>query len=472
MSSFTIASQAMEALKCWGNHPCLVELSSGRNPRSVDADTLRTEILDASRQFAVWGVRPGVPVGLFLENSVDFIVTMLALAHLGAILVFGKLEYRALELGEFFSNADPPLVIAELSHLETLRPFLSGRTVVSRSESGLSLSQAGPPRLQGVDLPDDIASINYTYRGYGYPLGAMVSHQQYLHGARVLQDGLQARCGDSMLYSLPMSHIFSLVGCIMVPILYRITGVIARTIHPRILFEAIGQLGIQHITAVPELYTLMRRAKKESLALASLEVFVCGGSVLADDEFRAIQQTFGIEILHGYGLTEFTPVSRNIRGTGRSGTVGPVCDGLECRIGDGSADQLGEILVRAASPNCSLISIGYYRRDFETRQAWSQGWFHTGDIGRFDGDHLVFTIEKKNTCKVNGVLVDLEEVRRALCLDADIADAVITVASGCLVADVTPARRFDPDVKRRQLRKALQLQLAGYKLPRTINFPF
>ena len=461
----TIASAALDALQRWGNHPCLVELSGAKTALPVTADELRNRILDASAQLSRWGLQRGTLVALFLANSVDYVVILLALVRLKAVPVLGKLEYRSLELNEVFENSDPPVVISEQHHLSLLEPYLRGRTVISRTDQAVRLVQQRTEPAEPADLADDVASVNYTYRGYGYPLGALVSHQQYLDGARVLQEeGLQAAYGDRMLYSIPMSHIFTLVGCIMVPLLYGLTGVIAQTIHPRVLFDAINELKIQHVTAVPELYALLRRAAGDSMRLPSLQAFVCGGSVLTDSEYHALRGAFGVEVLHGYGLTEFTPVSRNSRGKARAGTVGPVCQGVECRIDAKDGSAAGEILVRAGS-----MSRGYYRRQRESQQSRAGDWLRTGDIGHFDGDHLIFDTEQKLTCKVNGVIVDLEEVRRALCLDPDIAEATVRAYRNSVEADIVPARHFELDNKIPQIRASLRQLLAPYKVPRSIK---
>jgi long-subunit acyl-CoA synthetase (AMP-forming) len=129
--------------------------------------------------------------------------------------------------------------VSEIQHLPLLKPYLSGLIVIGHSHQRFRLCQSDEPRPASQNIPNDIASINYTYRGNGYPLGAMISHAQYLHGAKVLQDGLQGQSGEKMLVILPMAHIFTLVGCILVPLLYRMTSVIACTLHPRHLFRYI-----------------------------------------------------------------------------------------------------------------------------------------------------------------------------------------------------------------------------------------
>ena len=421
-------------LRDWGDHPALVEETPGVPPRVLSAGELREGIQEAANFLTKAGIEARVPVALVLDNSIAFVRVFLALLRIGALPVPLKPEYRQLELLEIFANARPWAVIAEKQYLGILREHLEKRTVISCNADMLHLEQEMPHKLEPATVAEDVASLNYTYRGYGYPLGAMVPHDQYLHGARVLQDGLQGCRGERMLFNLPMSHIFSLVGCILVPLLYQITAVIARTMHPRHLFRIIEERRIDHITAVPEIYMLLHRLKDPSREAPSLKVFVSGGSRLSAEEYSHIRQAFGVEVLHGYGLTEFAPASRNMRGHARAGTIGPLCDSVEACIETPDTLGNGEILLK--SPN---ICRGYYAGPEETREAFRGGWFLTGDLGRFDGDHLIFAGEKKRTCKVNGNMVDLEEVRRAILLDREIGEAEVRHEDGSLKAWISIA---------------------------------
>ncbi len=235
----------------------------------------------------------------------------------------------------------------------------------------------------------------------------MVPHVQYFQGAKVLQSGLQALPKEKMLIILPMSHIFTLIGCIFVPLLHEITSVITNTMHPRKLFEIIDDVKINHIIAVPEIYLLLEKFKDLTRELPSLKVFVCGGSSLSRENYYRIKKAFDIDLLHGYGLTEFTPVSRNIRGQARAGTVGPLCENVECKIVSDANNQTGEILLKTDD-----MFRGYYRNPSVTEEAFEGAWFKTGDLGRMEDGHLIFEKEKKKTRKVNGNMVDLEELER------------------------------------------------------------
>ena len=407
-----IIEEIFRSLDGWGEHPVFIELISNQKPVYTEAKEFKQKIIETVNFLEESGIKKNYLVPIFLENSVDFICCFLGLMKIGAKPIPVKLEYRKIELDKIFKNSQPQAVIAEASHLKIIKPYLAQKIVITRENGKLKLHQKTIKKIKPAKISDEIASINYTYRGIGYPLGAMVPHVQYIHGAKVLQAGLQAKPKEIMLIILPMSHIFTLIGCIFVPILNGITSVIANTMHPRKIFKLINEFKINHITAVPEIYLLLEKFKDMPGKLHSLKVFVCGGSSLSHKDYYRIKKAFNIDLLHGYGLSEFTPASRNIRGEARAGTVGPLCENIECKIISKDKNKTGEILIKT-----DYMFRGYYKNPKVTKEAFEGDWFKTGDIGRMKDGHLIFEKEKKKTRKVNGNMVDLEELERIIKLN-------------------------------------------------------
>jgi long-chain acyl-CoA synthetase len=110
-----------------------------------------------------------------------------------------------------------------------------------------------------------------------------------------------------------------------------------------------------------------------------------------------------LPVYEGYGLSETSPViSINYPGHTKLGTVGPVLGGVTVKLGDEIPDEDGEagreILVKG--PN---VSPGYYHLEDENREAFKDGWFHSGDLGAIDEDgYLRITGRKKNLFKTSG----------------------------------------------------------------------
>jgi long-subunit acyl-CoA synthetase (AMP-forming) len=242
-----------------------------------------------------------------------------------------------------------------------------------------------------------------------------------------------------------------------------LTGAIATTLNPNLLWGFIRDFRIDYITSVPEIYELLGRLRNPGTELPSLKALVSGGSTLTSGGYERIRSAFSIDVLHGYGLTEFTPVSGNMRGMARKATVGPIGMGVECRIASPVADGSGEIQIKAPA-----MTREYYHRPRESGEAILQGWFRTGDLGRMDEEHLVFLRELKQTRKVNGNIVDLQEIVRALRMDPEVAEAEVFWEDNALSARIATCANIDFLEKAQKLKTFLRGIVADYKIPKRI----
>jgi long-chain acyl-CoA synthetase len=313
-------------------------------------------------------------------------------------------------------------------------------------DKGRSVYSDQPDLYDGLwraATPDDLATILYTSGSTGDPKGVMLTHKNLttnvLNSARWLH--LDGRRELALTY-LPFTHIFEravwyLYGHTGATIAYAESIDTVATnlaeVHPTAMtsvprmFEkiytkiverglsagfpkrqiflwslAVGRRWAERNDRGARIGFLLSLAHRIADALVfkkwrealggKIRVLISGGAPLAP-EIAYLFLAAGMPVLQGYGLTETSPsVSCNTEKRNRIGTVGPVMDGVSVRI---AFD--GEILVKG-----DTVMKGYCRAA-DNDEAFTDGWFRTGDIGHIDADgFLVITDRKKDLLKTSG----------------------------------------------------------------------
>jgi long-chain acyl-CoA synthetase len=119
---------------------------------------------------------------------------------------------------------------------------------------------------------------------------------------------------------------------------------------------------------------------------------------------KEFDQRFGVNILEGYGLSETSPVAtfNVLYRPKKVGSIGVAIYGVDVRVFDEAnrelpAGEVGEIVIRG--PN---VMKGYYKRPEATAEAFSGGWFHSGDMGRMDEESYFFVVDRKKDMIIRG----------------------------------------------------------------------
>lgn len=202
---------------------------------------------------------------------------------------------------------------------------------------------------------------------------------------------------------------------------------------------------------------------------------------------RAIEAFPGVELVHSYGLTETSPILTTLgwdqhlaglEGGDRLRSVGRPLVGVELRIvddagNDAAPGEAGEIVVRG--PN---VSPGYLDRPEETRAAFREGWFHTGDVGRVDEEgHLYVVDRKKDVVITGGENVWSTEVEAVLYTHPDVVEAAVVGVPDetwgeVLLAVIVPAPGSDlaSGEGEAALIAHCRRHIGGYKVPRRYRF--
>ena len=195
-------------------------------------------------------------------------------------------------------------------------------------------------------------------------------------------------------------------------------------------------------------------------------MLISGGSYLCRKDHEYIAQQFKVEVLNGYGLTECAPVTGNIRNQEKFGSIGKICNGLNCKISKSADSQSGEILIETGKS-----FLGYLNKPSETAEVMDGEWFKTGDRARLIEGYVMFEGEMKQTRKVNGQIVDLREVEIALRKTGMVSNATVRGSTNHIHADVELFNNSGMKEREilRKIRNALKGLIASYKIPRTMQ---
>ncbi|MDD5035329.1 MAG: long-chain fatty acid--CoA ligase [Methylococcaceae bacterium] len=395
----------------------LVSADGGMDYQTLD---LQSDRLAAA--LAQEGVVKGDRIGLYCMNCAFFVVAYVGILKAGATVVPINLLLNPAEVAYILDDAGAKALIyhaafAEMAvHLRNSVVSLKfsigmgGETEGAKRWEDMLKGDAPAPKIE-FDAAEDIAAILYTSGTTGKPKGAMLTHANLLANTSSVQEAMQFRPGeDTVLVVLPMFHAFAATvgmlstlfcGCTIAPLVRFEPELVARTIHETRATIFLG---------VPSMFTLLLRLKPESVALLeSLRFCVSGGAALPVEVLQRFEALFGKTIYEGDGPTECSPVTcvNPNGGPTKPGTVGLPIPGVEMRIvGEVGVEpllsgQVGEIAVRG--PN---VMKGYWNRPDDTREAFRDGWFLTGDLGTEDEDGYFSIVDrKKDLIIVNGMNV-------------------------------------------------------------------
>jgi long-chain acyl-CoA synthetase len=432
------------------------------------------------------GIKEGERVAIILPNCQEYVYSLFAVWALNAIAVPLKMQFTLYELNQFFHNCQPRAVILtdELANQmlkENPRLIEGKELILLRTKDHKSFLQAllcfshiwtlQHKPLEIKDKENQTATINYSYMGFGYPLGVCLSQENLWAG---LSRGIyftESNQDSRILCALPIFHILSLTGCILVPLFTPAAIILTNDTIPAHLFRTIIDYEANFIFGVPTLYlSLLHSYNPKIYQMHTLKAGITGASLMSAELQQEIKDKMGIELKQGYGLTECMPVTCNMLSANVFGSLGPPGADVEIRIVDASAKDLasgdvGEILIR-----CHSNMQGYFHQEEETKRVLKEGWLYTGDLGFLDDKgYLYFAGLKKKIAKVGGNTVDLQEVQKVMLRMIGAEKVFIEKTANKLWGETLSSQITSQDeLTVPQVRAFCRQKLALYKLPKSV----
>lgn len=370
------------------------------------------ELWDQALRFAAmlrdeYRIQAGDTVALLMPNVLDFPRAYYAILALGAVVVPVHALLTAGEIEYVLRDSGARLLI---SHAMLSAGAEGAKLAGIPSVMMSNHDTAARPAVEVVqrEARDD-AVILYTSGTTGKPKGAVLTHLNMVMNATVCAfDLFEARPDDVMLCALPLFHSFGQT-CVMNTAFRAGASIV---LMPR--FDGASALDLmvrENVTcfaAVPTMYIALLEAAKSDSRRPPLRRLNSGGASLPVAVLERVEQTFGVQVEEGYGLSETSPVATfNQRAIGvKPGTVGMPIWGVEVAIAKAEVDdriefvpagERGEIVIRG---HC--VFSRYLNNPQATAAAKVDGWFRSGDIGALDEDGFATILDRKKDLIVRG----------------------------------------------------------------------
>ena len=379
--------------------------------------------------FVADGVRPGDRLALLLPNTPWHPICFFAAARCGATIVHlsaldapRELEHKlkvtkpvrlvTTNLPGFLPNAlklldgglVPRLLVGEdgrwgVSETEPL-PVPEHGDVVQLD----ALMLAGPPDSWPVVSPDDLMLLQFTGGTTGLPKAAMLSHGNLVAAVNIYRlwaDGAPLEPGaQSVICALPLFHIYALTTVLLRHLRDGNTVLLRQRFSAEALVEDIAVRRATVFPGVPTMWiALLHHPGVETVDFSSLRSGVSGGAPMPFEVQTRIEAIIGQRIHGGWGMTEIAPAGARVPADAapRPGLIGIPLPGITMKIvsleperDDFPPGEIGEIAIRG--PN---VFKGYLDDPDATAEAFHEGWFLTGDLGRMDEDGLFEIVDRR-----------------------------------------------------------------------------
>jgi len=454
-------------------------------------DGLRRHVAATVASLGAMGIGRGDRVAIVLENGPEMASAFVAVAA-GATTAPLNPAYRADEFRFYLEDLGARLLVVEqgsdspaLAVARELGMGIAELSVPEGAAAGLfDLTLAEPPAKPGAGAtgavgPDDIALVLHTSGTTSRPKIVPLSQANICASARHIVTSLALVPGDRCLNIMPLFHIHGLIAAVLSSLCAGASVYCTPGFNALKVFAWLDEVAPTWYTAVPTMHqAILARAPRNeaSVTAARLRFIRSSSSSLPPQVMTALEETFGCPVVEAYGMTEAAhqmaanPLPPAARFPGAVGIAAGPEVGVMSE--DGKllpAGSIGEIVIRG--PN---VTRGYENNPKANAEAFTNGWFRTGDQGVLDeAGYLRLTGRLKEIINRGGEKISPREVDEVL-MDHEAVAQVVTFAVphaklGEEVAAVVVLKEGH-SADEATLRAFAATRLADFKVPRTILF--
>lgn len=454
--------------------------------KSISFEDLKTHTLSLSHGLRSLEVKKSTRIGIYLPNGLEFVYSYLATLTLGATAIPLDYMLKTEELISCLSHGETEILIMMYKtdidvalikqKVASLRKVvfigdLIGATWEIPFESLMGRSIYSPVEIEN----NDPALLMYTSGTTGAPKGIILNYRHLDGSPQAMKHFVDLTDADVKLCAIPLSHIGGFIY-IQNCILFGITLVLMDRFHPLEFLKNIVNHKVTCFHIVPPMYTALLTLKNlELFDLSSLRWVVVFGAPSSPEILERFHKYCpNAKLLNGWGMTETCPPNTvTPMDSTKIESVGKPAPNCEIEIVDDednvlAVGEIGEIVIKGW-----VVMQEYYKDPEGTRLAKRNGFFHTGDLGRFDADGFLYIVgRKKEMIKVAGQIVYAPEVEAALCKHESVLEAAVIGIPDPMRGESVKAYvvlKENVILDSLELKYYVKAHLANFKVPQTIE---
>jgi malonyl-CoA/methylmalonyl-CoA synthetase len=398
----------------------------------------------------------------------------------GGVAVPCAVSHPPAELDHVLRDSAATIAIADAAGAAVLEPlavaagarFLTAAAAMQAPEASLP-THIGAPRR---------AMILYTSGTTGRPKGVVISHAAI--GAQIasLVEAWEWTPRDRLLLTLPLHHVHGIVNGLGSALAVRAICEI-RPFEPDVVWDRLASGEITVFTAVPTMYHRLiasweaappEERRRRSAGAGRLRLMMSGSAALPVPTLERWREITGHTLLERYGMTEIgMALSNSLHGERRPGHVGTPLPGVDVRLVGEDGHEIAEAAPGELEVRGPTVFSEYWQRPAETRDAFRDGWFRTGDVAVLeDGSYRLLGRTSIDIIKTGGFKVSALEIEAVLRAHPSIAEcAVVGLADEEWGERVGLAVELRPGtaITLQDLQQWARPQLAPYKIPRVLT---
>jgi acyl-CoA synthetase (AMP-forming)/AMP-acid ligase II len=430
------------------------------------------------------GLVPGQVVAIALPNGIEFLVSFLAATRARLVAAPMNEAYKVEELRFLLENSEARVVITtsgespvcDAARASNLPIWTASRTAtgdVEISGPGLSSSTKDTP---DAPVPEDIAMLMHTSGTTSRPKAVALTHANLMASVRNISAHYALSPADTGLVVMPLFHGHGLIGATLSSLCAGAKLVLPERFSAHLFWPMVAGHTVTWYSAVPTIHEilLVRADSDHAPSRSGLRFVRSCSSPLSPATLKRLEDRFAAPVIEAYAMTETShqatsnPLPPGVR---KPGTVGRGTNVEVGIMGDGDklleAGNQGEVVVRGET-----VMRGYSRNPEATKQAFTDGWFRTGDLGILDRDgYLRLTGRIKELINRGGEKISPTAVDAVL-----LGHPAVAMAASFAVPDPIYGEEIQAAVVPRAEVTAAGLQaycrsrLSAFEIPKVIHF--